>query len=115
MSKSGPGGAERRAGARSRVNYRTRVTVVPEGYLEIAGTISNLSAGGCYVVSESEVGKDDLIKPRLESPEHGELTIWGHVAFRVVGFGFGVNFTAFAHGSRDVLAAILGAGPGGRA
>ena len=111
MSKSGPGGAERRAGARSRVNYRARVIMVREGHLEIEGTITNLSAGGCYVVSESEVGKDDLVKLRFEG-SHGELTVWGHVAFRVVGFGFGVNFTAFAHGSRDALAAILGGEPG---
>ena len=112
MRKSGPGGAERRADARSRVNYRTRVTLVREGYLEIAGTISNLSAGGCYVVSVSEVGRDDLVKLRLESPEHGELTVWGHVTFRAVGLGFGVQFTAFAHGSRDALAAILAGEPG---
>ena len=113
MSKWGPaGGGERRAAARSRVNYRTRVTLVREGYLEIAGTISNLSAGGCYVVSESDVGKEDMVKLRFESPEHGELTVWGHVSFRVVGFGFGINFTAFAHGSRDALTAILGGEPG---
>ena len=111
MSKSGPGGAERRAGARSRVNYLARVIVVREGHLEIEGTINNLSAGGCYVVSESEVRKDDLVKLRFEG-SHGELTVWGHVAFRVVGLGFGVTFTAFAHGSRDVLAAILGGEPG---
>ncbi len=112
MSKWGPGDAERRAGARSPVNYRARVIVVPEGYLGIEGTITNLSAGGCYVVSESEVRKDDLVKLRFEG-SHGELTVWGHVAFRVVGFGFGLNFTAFAHGSRDALAAILG-GESGR-
>jgi hypothetical protein len=111
MSKSGPGGAERRAGARSQVIYRTHVIVVREGHLEIEGTITNLSAGGCYVVSECEVGKDDLVKLRFEGSERGDLTVWGHVAFRVVGFGFGVNFTAFAHGSRDVLTAILGAEP----
>ena len=111
MSKSGPGGAERRAGARSRVNYLARVIVVREGHLEIGGTITNLSAGGCYVVSESEVGGDDLVKLRFEGP-HGELTVWGHVAFRVVGLGFGVTFTAFAHGSRDALASILGGVPG---
>ena len=106
------GGTDSRAGSRRGVNYRTRVVVVREGYLEIEGTITNLSAGGCYVVGESEVGKDDLVKLRFESPEHGDLTVWGHVAFRVVGFGFGVNFTAFAHGSRDALAAILGVEPG---
>ena len=109
MSKWVPGGAERRAEARSRVNYHTRVTLVRVGYLEIAGTISDLSAGGCYVVSESEVARDDLVKLRLESPEHAELTVWGHVAFRAVG----VKFTAFAHGSSDALAAILG-GESGR-
>ncbi len=94
------------------MDFRSRVVLVREGSLEIEGTITDLSAGGCYVVSEAEVGQDDLVKLRFESPEHGDLTVWGHVAFRVVGLGFGVKFTAFAHGSRDVLAAILGGEPG---
>ena len=107
-----PGGTERRAGLRRRVNFRSRIILVREGSPEIEGTVTNLSAGGCYVASRSEVGRDDLVKIRFESREHGELTVWGHVAFRVVGFGFGVSFTAFAHGSRDALAAILGGEPG---
>jgi hypothetical protein len=112
MSKLKPGGPERRAGGRRRVEFHSRVILVREGFLEVEGTITNLSAGGCYVVSKAEVGRDDLIKLRFESPEHGDLTVWGHVAFRVDGFGFGVNFTAFAHGSRGVLAAILDGEPG---
>jgi|SRR5919206_1597180 hypothetical protein len=106
MNKVGSAGTERRADERFRVNFR--VQLMRADSPEVEGTVSDLSAGGCFVESAVNVQEDDLIKLRFDLPGHGDLTIWGNVAFWVKDTGFGVRFSAYSQGgARDKLLDLL--------
>jgi hypothetical protein len=97
---------EKRADRRYKVSFR--ISLMREDSPEVEGEISDLSAGGCFVVSDVEVREGDLVKLRFDIPGHGDLTVWGNVVFRVRDTGFGVHFSAFSQGgARDRLAMIL--------
>jgi hypothetical protein len=98
--------AERRVSRRYRVGYR--ISLMREESPEVEGEVSDLSAGGCFVMSEKGMREDDLVKLRLDIPGHGELIIWGNVAYWVRDTGFGVRFSAFSQGgAREKLATLL--------
>jgi len=98
--------AERRADRRYRVSFR--VQLMREESPEVDGEVSDLSAGGCFIMSGEEVREGDLVKLRLNIPGREDLTVWGNVVFWVRDTGFGVRFSAFSQGgARDRLAMIL--------
>jgi len=97
---------ERRSARRYKVNIRSHWA--REASREYQGVVRDLSAGGCFVESNEGVQVGDLVKLRLSITGRGDLTIWGHVAFRIRKTGFGVRFTAFSQGgARERLAEIL--------
>jgi hypothetical protein len=101
------GGDERRADRRYKVNFR--VHMMREEAPEVEGEVSDLSAGGCFVMSDEEVSDGDLVKLRLDLPGHGDLTLWGNVVYWVRETGFGVRFAAFSQGgAREKLMELLG-------
>jgi hypothetical protein len=107
MNPSGlSGNVERRAERRYKVTFR--VSLLREETPEFEGEISDLSAGGCFVESGEEVREGDLVKLRFAVPDHGELTLWGNVAYWVRDTGFGLRFCAFSQdGARDRLLMLL--------
>ncbi len=110
MNPLGLGGDERRADRRYKVNLR--VNLAHGESKEVEGEVSDLSAGGCFVESGTEVREGDLVKLRLDLPGHGDLTIWGNVVFWVRDTGFGVHFSAFSQGgARDKLLDLLSGNP----
>lgn len=107
MDKPESGGSERRAGRRHKVNLRVNMTRGESP--EVEGHVTNLSAGGCFVESDTTVSEDDLVKLRLNIPGRGDLTIWGNVVFNDKGKGFGLRFSAFSQGgARDMLVELVG-------
>lgn len=99
-------GGQRRAHPRYKVNFR--VTLMREESREVEGEVTDLGAGGCFVETDAQVREDDLVKLRIEVPDHGDLTIWGNVVFWIKDTGFGVRFSGFSQGgARDRLAAVL--------
>jgi len=107
MNEAGPGvGAERRADERFKVSFR--IQLMRADSPEVEGTVSDLSAGGCFVESDADVQEDDLVKLRFDLPGRGDLTVWGNVAFWIKDTGFGVRFSAFSQGgARDKLMDLL--------
>ncbi len=107
MSVSGSsGGGQRREHARYKVSFR--VTLMREDSHELEGEVTDLGAGGCFVESDAEVREDDLVKLRIDVRGHGDIDIWGNVAYWIRDTGFGVRFSAFSQGgARDKLALIL--------
>jgi PilZ domain-containing protein len=98
--------SERRADRRYKVRFR--VSLLREDSPEVEGEVTDLSVGGCFVESDVKVREDDLVKLRFDIPDHGDLTVWGNVAFWVKDTGFGIRFSAFSQGgARDKLALIL--------
>lgn len=99
-------GPERRESPRYRVNLRTRW-----GGGEWAGregTVTNLSAEGCYVMTEEEVTEGELVQVQVEPPDGEPLPLWGSVIHRAEGQGFAIQFSNFSQGgARERLKALL--------
>ena len=85
------GDAERRADLRYKVSFR--VHWGREESPDVEGQVTDLSAGGCFVLSAGVVNKGDLVKLQIEMPGRGDLMIWGNVTHWVRDAGFGVRFT----------------------
>jgi hypothetical protein len=97
---------ERRADPRYKVRFS--VSLMREESPEVEGEVTELSAGGCFVESDADVREGNLVKLRFDIPRHGDLTVWGNVAYWVTNTGFGVRFSAFSQGgARDKLQMIL--------
>jgi hypothetical protein len=110
VKRRGLVGNERRADRRHKVSFR--VHLAREASKEVEGAVTDLSAGGCFILSGEEVSEGDLVKLRLDLPGHGDLTIWGDVIFRVKDRGFGVRFGAFSQGgAREKLLDLLDGNP----
>jgi hypothetical protein len=110
MNPQETGVEERRADRRYKVSFR--VLVKREPTAEVEGEVTDLSAGGCFVMSDVQVKEGDLVNLRLDLSEHGDLTIWGNVVFLVKESGFGIRFGAFTQGgARERLIDLLGANP----
>jgi hypothetical protein len=108
MNPQASGVEERRAERRYKVSFRVLVRREPSP--EVEGEVTDLSPGGCFVISDVQVNEGDLVNLRLDLHEHGDLTIWGNVVFWVRDTGFGVRFGAFTQGgAREKLIELLGA------
>src|ERR687884_691776 len=57
------------------------------------GTISDISAGGCFVLSESQTTLRELIRVEVELHDGEWVKVWGEVTNQFPGVGFGVRYT----------------------
>jgi hypothetical protein len=97
---------ERRADRRFKASFRVHWGREVGNRAE--GEVSDLSVGGCFVVSDEIVDVNDLISLQIEIPGDETLTFWGHIVFWVTDTGFGVRFAPFSHGgARDRLEMII--------
>ncbi len=82
-------GFERREVARYKVNLPVRW----EGRRATReGTITDISIGGCFVLSDDLIDRGDPVKLELRL-QAGVLTLWGHVIYTAEEIGFGVRFS----------------------
>lgn len=107
MSAEGSyGGQERRASPRYKVNFHARW-----GEGEWAGreaTVGDLSADGCFILTDDLPGEGELVRVELELPGDGVLTLWGHVVYGLKETGFALRFSTFSQGGALArLAALL--------
>ncbi len=57
-----------------------------------AGTIVDLSASGCFILTSDQVKPNELIRLEILMPE-GTVCLWGEVVYKIPEIGFGVRFT----------------------
>lgn len=57
------------------------------------GTISDISEGGCFVLSESQTTLRELIRVEVELHNGEWIKVWGEVTNQFPGVGFGVRYT----------------------
>ena len=97
-------GPERRESPRYKVSLRARWGGGEWGGRE--GTVTDLSADGCFVATEGAVAEGELVQVELSEGE--ALTLWGNVIHGVEGQGFAIRFSTFSlGGARERLAALL--------
>ncbi|MET0625212.1 MAG: PilZ domain-containing protein [Pyrinomonadaceae bacterium] len=67
-----------------------------EGLLgSYTGTLSDISAGGCFILSESPTTLRELIRLEIELHTGEWVKVWGEVTNQFAGVGFGVRYTEF--------------------
>src|SRR5215213_2071097 len=57
------------------------------------GTLSDISAGGCFVLTESQTTLRELIRLEVELHDGEWVKVWGEVTNQFPGVGFGVRYT----------------------
>lgn len=74
--------------------YSVRLAASWEGVLtRRAGTIVDISATGCFILTRDDVQQRELIRLDVESPTGRNLCLWGEVVYRAPEMGFALNFT----------------------
>ena len=64
-----------------------------EGVLtRLAGTIVDLSATGCFILTADQVKPNELIRLDITLPGTN-VSLWGEVVYKIPEIGFGVRFT----------------------
>lgn len=61
------------------------------GYHE--GTLSDISEGGCFILSENQTSLRELIRVEVELHDGEWVKVWGEVTNQFPGVGFGVRYT----------------------
>ncbi len=59
------------------------------------GTLSDISAGGCFILSDSPTTLRELIRLEIELHTGEWVKVWGEVTNQFEGVGFGVRYTEF--------------------
>ena len=99
-------GPERRESPRYKVSLRARW-----GGGEWAGrrgTVTNLSADGCFVMADDPVAEGELVQVEVEMPGGQALALWGSVIHGDEGRGFAIRFSTFSQGgARERLGMLL--------
>ncbi len=57
------------------------------------GTLSDISAGGCFILSEKQTTLRELIRLEVELHDGEWVKVWGEVTNQFPGVGFGVRYT----------------------
>ena len=57
------------------------------------GTISDISAGGCFILSEKQTTLRELVRVEVELHDGEWAKVWGEVTNQFPGVGFGVRYT----------------------
>ena len=93
-------GIERRAVERFKVN----IDVEWEGLIgRKAGTISDISPHGCFVLSSGEVEDGENVKIFLPLTDGRKIQFWGEVSNHVFEIGFAVKFIELSDAQKEFL------------
>jgi hypothetical protein len=87
---------ERRSGKDRRAYARSAIEVDIEWHADgerRSGTLSDLSDGGCFVLSDGDVEDGDAVRLMLPRENGQPVEVAGVVANHLIEVGFGVRFT----------------------
>jgi len=72
------------------------------------GTLSDISAGGCFILSEKQATMRELIRLEVELHDGEWVKVWGEVTNQFPGVGFGVRYTEVDGEDEDKFSLSLG-------
>ena len=89
-----------------------RYTYLKEVELEFSSgkrsaRISDISAGGCYIDTISQVPVGENLKLHIAASTGESMEFTGKVAYILDGFGFGIEFTDLTDDHRRFIAELL--------
>jgi hypothetical protein len=71
-----------------------------------SGTVTSLSAAGCFVRTTAYAGKGQLMHVRLWLPAEQWLPLRGEVLYTLEGIGFGLGFVELTANDCDAVEAL---------
>ena len=96
--------SDRRIAERVRVNLNAHW----EGVLaRREGTISDISATGCFILTSDEAEKGELVRLEIETPTEGWIYLWGEIVYLIEEMGFAVRFTGASESEQTMLALLI--------
>lgn len=102
--------SDRRSGTDRRTVERRNVSIDVE-WEDIrgrhAGTLSDLSEAGCFVLSSGEVNRGDLIRILLPLGDGMKVQIQGEVRNQVYEIGFALKFADPTEAQVDVITGLM--------
>ena len=97
---------DRRSGTdrRNVERYGVQIEVEWEGLIgRKPGTISDISATGCFVLCSGEVDDGETVKIFLPISDGMKVQFWGEVVNHVIEIGFGARFIELSPAQKDFL------------
>ena len=101
---------ERRSGEDRRVDERFTVDIDIEWEGLVgrrAGTISDISFGGCFVMCSAEVDDGETVKIFLPLADGMRVQFWGEVVNHIFEIGFGMRFIEVSEPQREIILSII--------
>jgi len=96
---------ERRQHERINIYFKARWEGILGCY---EGTLSDISAGGCFILSESPTALRELIRLEIQLHTGEWVKVWGEVTNQFAGVGFGVRYTELDDENEGSFALSLG-------
>lgn len=97
---------DRRSGGDRRAieRYRTNIEIEWEGLAgREKGTISDISAGGCFVLCSGEVENGERVKIFFPMPSGRKIPLYGEVTNHEFEIGFAIRFIELTEAQKDFL------------
>jgi hypothetical protein len=95
---------EQRTAERVQVNLRARWEA---NFDQREGQVSDISTGGCFVLTAGEVSPMELIELEIELPTGRWLRLWGQVMYYAEEIGFGLRFTGVGDKELELLTSLI--------
>lgn len=71
------------------------------------GTIVDISASGCFILTSDDVQPKELIRLEIQLPTGRDIYLWGEVVYQVHEMGFAVRFTGTSDLEQKMLEILL--------
>lgn len=96
--------SDRRAAERFQVSLEARW----EGVLsQRAGTVVDISATGCFLLTRDEVAPKELIRIEIQLPTGRWIYLWAEVVYKIPEMGFALHFTGSTETEQTMLNLLL--------
>ena len=94
---------ERRSAQRLRANISVRwETLKTQGH----GSVCDLSASGCFVLTGGEVNPQELVRMNTALPEE-IATLWGNIVYVIGEMGFAVRFVFGSEADKRLIERLV--------
>ena len=71
------------------------------------GRVVDISAGGCFILTDDEVREEELIRLEINLPTDRRIYLWGEVVYKVEEMGFALRFTGTEPAEQEMLKLLL--------
>jgi hypothetical protein len=71
------------------------------------GTVVDISASGCFVLSSDDVQTGELVRLEIQTPTGKTIFVWGEVVYQIPEMGFALHFTGMSEQETRLLEMLI--------